>query len=42
MWQLMRDIDSDHPEGRGKGKEKAKEDSRDWMQRFCEEIIEPT
>lgn len=42
MWQLMRDIDIDHPEGNGKGKEKAKEDPRDWMQHFCEEIIEPS
>ena len=47
-WQLMQTVDSslDRTQGtrpsNGKGKEKEKEqDGRDWMQAFCEDVVEP-
>lgn len=50
MWQLMQSVDStvnrggaSNPGGgKGKGKEKEREkDDRDWMQVFCEDVVEP-
>ncbi|RDX44496.1 hypothetical protein OH76DRAFT_1095240 [Lentinus brumalis] len=44
MWQLMQSVDSSLDRGQarksGKGKEKAQDD-RDWMQAFCEDVVEP-
>lgn len=47
-WQLMQTVDSslDRTQGtrpsNGKGKDKEKEqDGRDWMQAFCEDVVEP-
>lgn len=50
MWQLMHSVDStlsrgDAPKTAGaKGKEKERkqnDDDRDWMQAFCEDVVEP-
>ncbi|KAI0700226.1 DNA replication regulator SLD3-domain-containing protein [Cerioporus squamosus] len=44
MWQLMQSVDSSLDRGQAtngsKGKEKAT-DGRDWMQAFCEDVVEP-
>ncbi|KAM5545732.1 hypothetical protein V8D89_000770 [Ganoderma adspersum] len=46
MWQLMQAVDSSLGRGEtsisaiGKGKQKQKDD-RDWMQVFCEDVVEP-
>lgn len=41
MWQLMATLDEQDAERkRAKGKQKAV-DERDWMQMFCEHIVEP-
>ena len=41
MWQLMATLDEQEAERKqGKGKQKAL-DERDWMQIFCEDVIEP-
>lgn len=41
MWQLMATLDEQDAERkRAKGKQKAA-DERDWMQVFCEDVVEP-
>ena len=43
-WQLMKDVDAlpgrDGPMNVAVGKGKSKDD-RDWMQVFCEDVVEP-
>jgi hypothetical protein len=43
MWQLLSSIDTrKERRNQTKGKEKGKVyDDRDWMQRFCEDIVQP-
>ena len=41
MWQLMATLDEQAAERKwAKGKQKAA-DERDWMQAFCEDVVEP-